>query len=111
MVIFGDKWNKWEMNNAYTKDKPRWIYTVAVFGFLLVLFTWYQVFSLDIKYSWIIALLISLTLIKISALLFNYDKFREFASTALNNPHKRMKINVSVFIISVILVILGLYVY
>lgn len=111
MVTLGDKWNKWEMNHAYTKKKPFWIYVIAGTGFALVIFTWYQVFNLEVKYSWIIALLISLTLIKISALLFNYDKFRKFASNTLNDPKKKMKLNISVFLLSIVFIFLGLFVY
>ncbi len=111
MVVFGDKWNKWEMEHAYTKKKPAWIYVVGGLGLALVIFTWYQVFNLDVKYSWIIGVLISLSLIKISALLFNYNKFREFASETLNNPRKKRKLNISVFLMSVVFILLGIYLY
>jgi hypothetical protein len=111
MVGFGDKWNRWEMNHAYSKKKPKWIYGVAIIGVLLVLLTWYKVFSLNVKGSWIIATILSLTLVKISALLFNYEKFRTFASNTLNNPKKKMRLTISVLLMSIVFILLGLFVY
>jgi len=111
MVGFGDKWNKWEMNNAYKEKKPFWIYIVSGLGMALVIFTWYQVFRLDVKYSWVIALFISLTLVKISALLFRYNEFRKFAAETLNDPKKKMKLTISVFLMSVIFILMGIVLY
>jgi hypothetical protein len=111
MAVYGERWNKWEMDQAYKEVKPKWIYLISLLGILLVAFTWYQVFNLDVEYSWIIALLLSLTLVKISALLFNYEKFRAFASETLNNPKKKLRLNISVFIVSIVMILLGLFVY
>ena len=74
IIKLGKKWNDWEMEKAYTEKKPTWIYFLGVFGIGLVIYTWYQVFVTDVRYSWIIAGLISITLIKIFNLLFNYKK-------------------------------------
>jgi len=111
MVGLGDRWNKWEMKSAYKEKNPLWIYIISALGLALVIFTWYQVFKLDVRYSWIIALLISLTLVKISALLFKYNEFRKFASETLNNPKKKMKLTISVFIMSIILIVMGIVLY
>lgn len=111
MTVYGKRWNEWEMNNAYKEEKPKWIYLISILGIFLVIFTWYQVFNLNIRHSWIIASILSLTLIKISALLFNYEKFRAFASETLNNPKKKIRLNVSVFIISIIMISLGIFLY
>jgi hypothetical protein len=111
MTVYGERWNKWEMNHAYKAEKPKWIYFIAIVGILLVGVTWYQVFNLNVAYSWVIALLLSLTLIKISVLLFNYEKFRVFAAETLNNPRKKLRLNISVFILSIIMILLGLFLY
>jgi len=111
MIVYGDHWDKWEMNRVYKQEKPKWIYLISFLGTLLVVLTWYQVFNLNVDYSWVIALLLSLTLVKISVLLFNYEKFRIFAFETLNNSRKRLRLNVSVFMISIIMIILGVYVY
>ncbi len=111
MVGFGDKWNEWEMKNAYKEEKPKWIYIVSILGVLLVGYTWYMVITTSVPYSWIIATLISLTLIKISNLLFNYNKFREFASSVLKDKKKKMQLTISVFIMSVMFILLGYNLY
>jgi len=111
MLGFGDKWNEWEMKNAYKEEKPKWIYIVSILGVLLVGYTWYMVITTSVPYSWIIATLISLTLIKISNLLFNYGKFREFASSVLNDRKKKMQLTISVFIMSVMFILLGYNLY
>ncbi|MDP3387053.1 MAG: hypothetical protein Q8S24_07455 [Eubacteriales bacterium] len=111
MVTMGDRWNKWEMERAYSSQKPAWIYAVGVLGLFVIALTWYQVFNLDVRYSWIMAVFVSLTTIKLSALLFKYDQFRQFASETLSNPQKMKKLNISVLTISIIFIALGLFVY
>ncbi|MGM0396110.1 MAG: hypothetical protein ACQEP4_03555 [Bacillota bacterium] len=111
MISLGDKWNKWEMDHAYSENKPFWINIVAALGIAVVVFTWIQVFRLDVDYSWIIAVITTLSLIKISVLLFNYEKFREFASKTLNDKSKRLRLNLSVFVASLIFIALGLFLY
>ncbi len=111
MITMGDRWNKWEMDKAYASQKPTWIYVIGVIGLFMIALTWYQVFNLEIRYSWIMAVFISLTTIKIAALLFKYNQFRQFASDTLNNPKKMKKLNISVLLISIIFIALGVFVY
>ncbi|MBV1759027.1 MAG: hypothetical protein KMY55_14455 [Dethiosulfatibacter sp.] len=111
MVTMGDRWNKWEMEKAYASQKPVWIYVIGVVGLFVIAWTWYQVFNLNVQYSWIMAVIVSLTTIKLSALLFKYDQFRQFASETLNNPKKMKKLNISVLTISIIFIALGVFVY
>ncbi|MBS4538922.1 hypothetical protein GOQ27_10625 [Clostridium sp. D2Q-11] len=111
MIRYGKKWIDWELDKAYAKEKPKWIYIVSVISLIIVGYTWYQVFNMDIKYSWIIAILVSLTLIKIFNLIFNYDKFREFVDSTLNNKRKFKQLNISVFIFSIIFILMGIFLY
>ena len=111
IVFLGDKWNKWELNNAYSKQKPKWIYLVGTFALLLVIYTWYQVLTTNIEHSWIIAVLVSLTLIKVTALLFKYEKFRKFAKDILNSKQKLKQLNISVFTFSLVCILMGLFLY
>ena len=111
IVGLGKKWNEWEMSKAYSDKKPIWIYFIAAFGLVIVGLTWYEVFHLNIQFSWIIGLFITLILAKISALLFNYERFREFASNTLNDPKKKMQLNISVFLLAIVFIVLGVFVY
>ncbi len=111
MGIMGEKWKAWELDKVYMKKKPKFINFFGFLGYLIVIFTWYQVVVTDVKYSWIIAIIMSATLIKISAILFNYDAFRAFGSALLNDKKRMFKLNVGVLIFSIVLILMGLFVY
>ena len=111
MVYFGKRWNKWELEKAYSEEKPRWIYLIASVSLIIVAFTWYKVITTNIMYSWIIALLISLTLIKVFTLIFNYHRFREFVGNILNDKKKLAQLNVSVLLFSIVFILMGIYLY
>ncbi len=111
MTIFGERWNKWEMTKAYKEERPRWVVAVSLLGVLLVGYTWYQVMVSDLAYTWIIALLLTVTLVKIGALLFRYDAFRAFARDVLGNPAKKRQLTLSVFLISLVMLWMGFFLY
>lgn len=111
MAVMGDRWAKWELESAYGVKKTKWIYVVGIVGYGVVLFTWYKFFTTDIAYSWMITVLITLTVIKISALLFNYHVFRQFVMETLHNRKKMLALNIGVSILSIVLVWMGLYLY
>lgn len=111
MYIMGDQWKEWEMDKAYKAEKPWYINIIGVLGYAIVIYSWYNVIALDVEYSWIISLLVTLTTVKISVLLFNYDGFRQFAITTLKNKRKMMRLNISVVILSTILIGMGLFLY
>jgi hypothetical protein len=111
IIFFQDEWNQWELNKAYRKEKPAWINIAAIFSVLFVLFSWYKAWSSNIEYGWILAVLLSITLIKISQLFFNYDQFREFAATTLYNKDKMLVINLGVFVFAIVLILMGIYLY
>ncbi|MFW6222441.1 MAG: hypothetical protein ACOC3T_02390 [Bacteroidota bacterium] len=111
MVSLGNKWNKWELKSAYSEKKPVWVYLVIAVGYFLIGFSWYKVINSDVAHAWIIALLVSLTGIKISALLFRYDQFRVFAKKTLTSRAKLIRLNISVFVFSMVLVGMGMFLY
>jgi hypothetical protein len=111
MVSLGDQWNDWEMQKAYREEKPKWLYLLGIFSFAIIGLTWYKVMTTTIDYSWIIAVIVSLTTIKIGNLLFNYDNFRKFADTVLRTKKYRKIMNISVFVISLVFIWMGIYLY
>ncbi len=111
MVVMGKKWNTWETEKAYAEKRPIWVYLVSTLGILLIIYTWYAVFTSKISYSWLIAILVSLTAIKVLMLLFGYRKFRGFVSRILRDPKKMLQLNVGVLIFSLILIIIGIFLY
>lgn len=111
MGIMGQGWNQWEMNRAYAPQKPIWVNPTAGLGLVLVVYTWYRVFSGSTPYSWVIAVLISLTLIKLRALVFDYGRFRRFVGQTLEDHRRKRLLDICVLIFSAALIILGLLVY
>lgn len=111
MFTFGEHWKNWELENAYRKEKPKWIYLVGTLGLLLIIYTWYSVFVYPVPYSWIIALLISLTGVKIFMLLFQYNKFRTFVVIMLKDKNKMRLLNGAVIVFSFICVAMALFLY
>lgn len=111
MGILGNRWNEWELSRAYAKQRPPWIYGVAILGFLLVALTWLQVIRSPIPFDWIIAALVTLTLVKLSALLFAYDQFRTFVTTVLSNPGRFRQLNIAVIAFSLLTLAMGIWLY
>jgi dolichol kinase len=111
MIHLGDRWSKWELEKAYSQKKPKWIYTVGMLSLIIVGFTWYKVVVSQVRYSWIIALLVSLTLIKVFTLIFNYQQFRELAEEILHDRKKLTQLNIGVIIFSIIFILIGIFLY
>jgi len=111
ILFLNEEWTQWELNKAYSREKPVWINVVAISSVLFVLFSWYKAWSSNIEYGWILAALLSITLIKISQLLFNYSQFRDFAATTLYNKDKMLLINLGVFAFAIVLILMGIYLY
>ncbi len=111
MITFGERWNEWELKNAYRKVKPKWIYVVGISGLMLIGYTWYSVIFYSVDYSWIIASLVSLTAIKIFFLLFKYDKFRAFAKETLNNKKNSALLNGGVAAFSIVCAAMAFLLY
>ncbi len=77
----------WDENKyiaqAYTKKRPWWIVLLAIIGLLLVAFTWYMELTTTIHYSLVLTILFSLTAIKASFLLLNYQSFQKWIAKLL----------------------------
>lgn len=111
MGIMGPKWKTWELNQAYAPKRPLIITVIGITGYLIVVFTWYMVFHQPQPHAWIIALLVSLTVIKISTILFRYNIFRTFASQMLQDSNKMKLLNIGVLIYSIVLIAMGILLY
>ena len=111
MAVMGERWAQWELNSAYTARKPLWLYGVGVVGAALIGLTWVLVLTTDVPHSWIIAVLISLTGIKLYTLLFDYDRFRGFVQTTLADRGRMRALNIGVLVLSGVLVAMGIWLY
>jgi len=110
--FFPKQWNAFELNKAYTEKQPRWVWIVGALGLLLVAFTWYKHFTAGVPYSLVITILLSLTLIKMSQVLFNYKQFRIFVARVLEKDRKTLAlINLFALLLGIISLFIGLFLY
>lgn len=110
--FFPKQWNRFELDTAYTEKQPRWVWFVGAFGLLLIAFTWYKHLTANVPYSLVITLLISLTLLKTSQVLFNYKQFRAFVARVLEKDRKTLTmINIAALILGLGSIALGIFVY
>jgi hypothetical protein len=112
MHFFPQHWNDFELGTAYTEKQPRWVWVVAAVGLLLVGFTWYKHLTADVPNSLVITLILSLTLIKTSQVLFNYQQFRRFVVRVLVEDRQMLaRINVAVLVFGCAVFSLGIFLY
>lgn len=112
MHIIPNKWNTFELEYMYKRKRPRWVFVAGFISIIIVGYTWYQEFITDIPYSLFFTILISLTMIKTSQVLFNYERFRSFAENALTKNRKVLiRINITTTILGLLLIVLGILVY
>jgi len=110
--FFPRQWNAFELNTAYTEKQPRWVWFVGLLGLALVIFTWYKHFTAGVPYSIVVTLLLTLTLVKMSQVLFNYQQFREFVVRVLERDRKTLTlINVFALCLGLALLIMGFFLY
>lgn len=110
--LFPQRWADFEMNRVYTHRQPLWVWLAGVFGLGLVAFTWYRHFTQGVPYSIVVTLILSLTLIKVSQVLFNYQQFRAFAERVLNRERSTMNlISLVTGLLGLALIGLGIWVY
>jgi len=110
--FFPRQWNAFELNTAYTEKQPRWVWFIGLFGLALVIFTWYMHFTAGIPYSIVITLVLTLTLVKTSQVLFNYKQFRAFVARVLERDRKTLTlINTFALLLGLALLIMGFLLY
>ena len=110
--FFPKQWNAFELNTAYTEKQPRWVWLVGLFGIGLVAFTWYKHFTTGVPYSLVITLLLTLTLLKMSQVLFNYKQFRAFVVQVLEYDRKTLAlINLAALFLGMASLLIGFLLY
>jgi uncharacterized membrane protein YdcZ (DUF606 family) len=110
--FFPKQWNAFELEKAYTEKQPAWVWVVGLIGLLLVAFTWYMHFTAGVPYSLVITILLSLTLIKMSQVLFNYKQFRIFVARVLEKDRKTLAlINLFALLLGISSLFIGLFLY
>jgi hypothetical protein len=91
----------WDENSfiakAYSQKRPSWVIPVAIFGLLLVGFTWYKELTTEIRYSIVITIMFSLTAIKAIFFIFDYQKFQKWVAGLLRSEKGKKVVIVDIF--------------
>ncbi len=111
MAVMGKRWAAWEEHEAYARQRPLWVILVSITGLFLIGLTWFMAIHQEVAYGWILALLLTVTMLKITMLLFNYQLFREFVRSSLNSKERMTAINGSVLVLSGLMIWMGLFLY
>lgn len=69
------------------EKRPAWFLVTGAIWTLLVVWTWWKAFEAPTAPALIVAAVLSLSMIKIAALFFNYAGFRIFAGRFLDCPN------------------------
>lgn len=86
------------LGNTYREKRPLWIIPVALSGLALVAFTWYMELNTNIRYSFVITLMFSLTAIKAVTFIFNYSRFQKWVAGMLSRDGGRKIVITDLFV-------------
>lgn len=96
----------------YGKKRGFSLTIIVVLGLVLVAFTWYQHFSMDIPYSLILTVLFSLTAIKGLTLLFDYKRFQGWVEKMLQREKGQIVlIDIGVSLLGLVIIIATMILY
>lgn len=84
------------LRRAYSTKRPAWVVAAALAGFALVGLTWYRHLNDNVDHSIYITLLFSLSVVKASALLFNYRAFQRWVEALLERKQGRAIVAVDI---------------
>ncbi|WP_034328487.1 hypothetical protein [Alkaliphilus transvaalensis] len=112
MHIIPKQWNDFELNKIYTEERPKWVLAAGAIAILIVATTWYKEMTTDISFSIFLTLLVTITLIKIAHIMFNYVNFINFVIKALVEDRSIInKINVTTTVLGLFLILFGFFIY
>lgn len=110
-ILFPDILNSYEQKLIETDEKPFWVFALGVFSIMFIVIVWFHVWKSTLQYTWIMASLFSVSLVKSSMFVFNYDKFRQFAAKFIGNNKRMLVLNLLVLSYGLVLLVMGLFLY
>jgi len=91
---------------------PFWAWAGAMAALVLIAVTWAMYVKSEVRYSLAATLVVTLSLVQTSQVLFNYRRFRQFAvRAAVQRPLFLTALNVVTAVIGIGLILLGIFVY
>lgn len=110
-MIAADRFTRWEKRLIENEEKPFWVFVTSLFTIMYILILWFMVWKTAIAYGWILALLLSFTLLKSSLLIIDYQRFRRIAASFIQNKHRKRILNILIFVFGIGLLLIGLFLY
>jgi len=98
---------------AYGEKRPLWIIPVFIITLGLVGYTWYMQFTTTVPYSMVVAIFVSLALLKVLFIVFDYPRFKKKVDATLAKEKGRDIFiqNTLSGILGFIVLLLALFVY
>ena len=98
---------------AYGEKRPLWVVPVFIITLGLVGYTWYMQFTTNVPYSIVVTVFVSLALLKVLFIVFDYQRFKKKIDATLAKEKGRDIFiqNTLSGILGLIVLLLALFVY
>ncbi len=105
-----DRWQKSESDG--TQKTPAWVWFPAVVGIFLMTYTWYLHFTRDVEHSWILACILTITILDLSRRMYNHSCFKSvYYDEHIEDIWRTAVLNVVLALGGLMLLYMGLFVY
>ncbi|HUW58308.1 MAG TPA: hypothetical protein VMZ92_16855 [Planctomycetota bacterium] len=112
MHLAGRRWPRFAATAAYPEKQPFGAWVAGVGGLIVIAVTWWMQLRQPVAHAWIATLVVTLTLVMLSQMLFNYRRFRAFALKVMKErPGYFVVLNVAAGVLGGVLILLGILVY
>jgi len=110
--LLARRWARVAPDAAHRENPPFWVWAGAMAALVLIAVTWAMHVKSHVPYSLAPTLVVTLSLFKTSQVLFNYGRFRTFASRlTASHPGYLLALNVAAAAVGIALILLGIFVY
>ena len=98
---------------GYDADRsPGWLWFPAATGFFLMAYTWYRHFTSDVEHSWILAGVLTITIIELSRRIYNNECFKVvFYDEYIEDIWRTAILNLVLVLGGAMLLYMGLFIY
>ena len=94
-----------------SEETPFWVFAFGVFAILFIVILWFHVWISNVRYSWIVAILLSFSLIKSSFFILNYNQFKPIMVRFIGNKKRVLGFNLLMILYGLSLIGLGMFLY
>ena len=112
MRLLARRWSQLGVSAVYPEKQSFRVWATGVAGVVLIAVTWWMHLTRPVPWSLIVTVVVTLTLVKLSQVLFNYRRFRAFVLKVMKErPGYITVLDAAVGVLGGALVLLGIFVY